>query len=234
MNGKFALFAVVLLISTAGCNMNSHAGPTQTSREEIDAGTAKSVRAEIHMGAGDLRLESGGGKLLTADFRCSESLGLPIVQYGVTDATGRLTVKSPKEGSSAGNTVNNWTLRIGSQLPLDATVDVGAGKANLDLSKLSLRSLEIHMGAGELQLNLAGKYTQDVPVKISSGVGEARIRLPKDIGAVVSAISGIGQVSANGLTQRDGKYYNSAYVEGKPAVRLDMSGGVGQVTLSVE
>ena len=89
------------------------------------------------------------------------------------------------------------------------------------------------MGAGEMVLNVAGKYTRDVTVQVNGGVGEAKIRLPADMGAVVNATAGIGSVSAKGLTKRDGKYYNEAYVEGKPAIRLDVQGGIGDVVLSV-
>jgi hypothetical protein len=90
------------------------------------------------------------------------------------------------------------------------------------------------MGAGELVLNLAGRYTKDVAVRVSSGVGESRIRLPESMGVVVDAKAGIGGINAKGLTQRYGKYYNDAYTEGKAAVRVDVRGGVGEVTLSVE
>jgi hypothetical protein len=93
--------------------------------------------------------------------------------------------------------------------------------------------MEVNMGAGEMELNVAGKYTRDVTVQVNGGVGEARIRLPSAMGAVVNATAGIGSVSAKGLTKRDGKYYNDAYVEGKPAVRLDVQGGIGEIVLSV-
>ena len=89
------------------------------------------------------------------------------------------------------------------------------------------------MGAGEMVLNVAGKYTRDVTVQVNGGVGEARIKLPKDMGAVVEATGGIGSISTNGLTRRDGKYYNDAYSEGKPAVRMEVHGGVGDVIFSV-
>ena len=94
--------------------------------------------------------------------------------------------------------------------------------------------MEVQIGAGELLLNLAGRYTKDVTVQVNGGVGEARIRLPKSVGAIVDAKGGIGSISAQGLTQRDGKYYNDAYADGKPAVRMEVRGGVGEIKLSVE
>jgi len=118
-------------------------------------------------------------------------------------------------------------------VPLKMNVTLGAGESNLDMSQLPLQSLEVNMGAGEMILNVAGKYTKDVAVEVNGGVGEAQIRLPKDVGAEVTATGGIGEISTKGLTQRNGKYYNDAYAEGKPAVRMNVQGGIGSITFRV-
>ena len=133
-----------------------------------------------------------------------------------------------------GKTVNTWDLQMDSNMPLDMTVALGAGESTLDMSQLQVRSVDVNMGAGEMTLNMAGPYKRDVTVQVNGGVGEARIRLPKDIGAEVKATGGIGSIDTKGLTKRDGKYYNDAYSEGKPAVRMEVQGGIGNITLSVE
>jgi hypothetical protein len=229
------LAGLLFLLWGTGCGiLNSDAGPEQTAREEVDAGNAETVQAEIHMGGGELHLLGGGTKLMTGSFRYSERVGRPIVRYDLTGSRGRLTVDSPKNSSSVGKMVNEWTLRMGSGALLEMNVTLGGGMADLDMSKLPLRAMEVKMGAGELLLNVAGRYAKDVTVTVSGGAGEARIRLPKDMGAVVDAHVGIGGIDTKGLTKRDGKYYNDAYAEGKPAVRVEVQGGVGDITLSVE
>jgi N-terminal domain of toast_rack, DUF2154 len=231
---KYALGSVAFMLLATGCNMNVDSGPTQTATDQIDVGKAEAVTAEIHMSAGTLHIEGGGTALVSANYRYSERVGRPSVRYDVTGAHGQLTVESPKSGSTSGShTVNEWDLRMGSTAPLEMNVSMGAGESNLDMSQLPLRSMEVNMGAGEMVLNVAGKYTRDVTVQVNGGVGEARIRLPKDMGAVVVATGGLGSVSTNGLTKRDGKYYNDAYTEGKPAVRMEVHGGVGDVIFSV-
>ncbi len=166
-------------------------------------------------------------------FRYSEQVGRPNVRYDLTGSGGRLTVESPKK-TSLGHATNEWNLRMGGQTPLDMNVNLGGGTADLDLATLPLQNLEVSMGAGEMQLNLAGKYPKDVMVTVNGGAGETRIRLPKDMGAVVEATVGLGGVDTKGLTKRDGKYYNDAYAEGKPALRIKVHGGVGDITLSAE
>ncbi len=219
------------LLVAAGCNVVD-SGPTQSAVEKIDAGGAESVTADIHMGAGTLKIEGGAPNLMTGSFRYSEKVGHPVVRYDVTGDHGRLTVESP-HGSSSGKMVNEWGLLMGTELPLEMTVALGAGESTLDFSRLHLRSLDVNMGAGEMDLNVAGKYGRDVNVRVNGGVGEAKIRLPRDMGAEVEATGGIGSVSANGLTKRDGKYYNDAWSEGKPAIHMVVHGGVGDVVLSV-
>jgi hypothetical protein len=169
---------------------------------------------------------------MSGSFRYSERLGRPVVRYEVTGVNGRLTVEPAKESSSGGK-VNVWDLRMGSEVPLAMTVTLGAGESTLDMSRIALRSMEVDMGVGEMVLNVAGKYPRDVTVEVNGGVGEARIQLPSAMGAVVDATGGIGGITTNGLTKRDGKYYNDAYAEGKPAVRMEVHGGVGDIKLSV-
>jgi len=223
--------AVVALLTIVGCSVDS--GPTQTASEQVEVGKAEAVKAEITMGAGELNITGGGSRLLTGSFRYSEKVGRPSVKYEVTGTEGRLVVESPRNSTSSGKTVNQWELQMGSDAPLDLTVALGAGESKLDLSQLPVRSVEVNMGAGEMTLNMDGRYKRDVTVEVNGGVGEARIGLPKDVGAEVEATGGIGEISTKGLTKRDGKYYNDAYAEGKPTVRMKVQGGIGNIILSV-
>ncbi len=227
-----AIAAIAVFLTTTACIMED-AGPTQTATDAIDLGKAETVHTEIHMGAGTLKLEGGAASLMTGSYRFSEKIGRPVARYDVTGASGRLTLNSPKGSSSKGNNVNEWDVRMSSEVPMDVTVALGAGESTLDASHIMLRSLEVDMGAGEMSLNVAGKYTKDVSMQVNGGVGEAKIRLPKDFGAVIEATAGIGSVNANGLTKRDGKYYNDAYAEDKPAIHMNVRGGVGDVTFTV-
>ena len=90
------------------------------------------------------------------------------------------------------------------------------------------------MGVGKMTLNMAGKYKRDVTAHVNGVVGEAKIRLPKDIGVEVKATGRLGNIDAKGLTKRDGRYYNDAYADDKPAIRMEVQGGIGNISLSVE
>jgi hypothetical protein len=226
------IFLAAVAVFTTGCAVDP--GPTLTAADKIETGKADSVRAEIRMNAGELRVEGGASSLLDANFRYSERAGRPAVHYSIVGAHGLLTVESPHEGPTMAKMTNDWTLRLASEVPLDLSVRLGAGESHLNVSRLALRSAEVDMGAGEMTLNMAGRYSRDVNVRINGGVGEAHIRLPRETGAVVEATGGIGDIEAHDLTQRgDGRYYNAAYAEEKPAVHMTVRGGVGNIVLNV-
>lgn len=233
-NRKLLLAVCAVLFTAGACSsVGGDPGPTQTASEDIELGNATAARAEIHMKAGELRIEGGASNLMSASFRYSERVGRPDVHYEIAGGTGTLRVESPHDSYSGGHAVNEWKLRMGAEAPVDMTVGLGAGDSDLDLSHLQMRSLEVNMGAGEMTLNMSGKYPRDVTARVNGGVGTAKIRLPKETGVVVDATGGIGSIDTHGLTKRDGKYYNDAYADDKPALRMTVRGGVGDVTLSV-
>lgn len=232
MNRRAMCAAVGSFAVLGGCAFNIDPGPTLTETKEVDAGKVEAIRTEIKMGAGELRIEGGAAKLLEANFRYSENLGRPEVRYDNTGFRGQLSIESPKRTTS-GNVTNEWNLRMGPKAPIDIILHLGAGDSRMDLSTFPLRSVEVHMGAGRIELNLAGKYTRDVEVNVKGGVGQAIIKLPKEFGVKANAKGGIGSVRTTGLTHKGDDYFNDAYAEGKPAIRLDVKGGVGDIELRV-
>lgn len=227
------LWIALASLAMTGCvEFDRDPGPIRTHEQTLEAGKADNLRAEIRMGVGKLRVEGGGKSALEASFRYSENLGKPEVRYEQTGFRGRIVVESPHK-KVLGDAENEWRLRFGDKLPIDFDVKLGVGESEIDLSALPVRNLEIRMGAGELDLNLNGAYKRDVEVNVHGGVGEARIRLPKDIGVIVDAAGGIGEIATKGLRQREGKYVNAAYDSAKPAIRMKVRGGVGQIKLVV-
>ena len=228
-----ALAAAVALALPGCVVVDTDPGPTETYTQDIDVGAAETARVDIQMGTGDLSIESGGGKKLVAStFRYAARLGRPDIHYEVRQSEGRLTIEPPRNRFSTGHSSNEWQLRFGDSVPLEFNVQVGAGKSEIDLSHLPVRLIDIQMGAGKLDLNLAGRYRQDVIVSVQGGVGQAAITLPRDFGAIADVKGGIGAIQPGTLERRNGRFVNRAYEEGKPALRLTVRGGIGEVRLS--
>jgi hypothetical protein len=226
-----AIALAVFLFAASGCVILEDSGPVETASRQVDSGSVEAVRADIRMSAGELNIRGGGGRLLDASFRYSRRLGKPEVSYDATGFRGRLTVESPKNAVTTGNITNEWSLTFGDKTPLDLNIHMGAGEGKLDLSSLPLRNLEAKVGAGEFNVNLAGNYTRDVSVQIHGGVGSAKIKLPGRMSVMVDAKGGIGSINAHGLVKKGDRYYSENYDESKPTIRLEVRGGIGEITL---
>ncbi len=233
MNGRLLPLPALLVLGAAasGCHISvdmDDNAPVKTATRTVERGSAEYVRAEVHMGAGELEVKGGAAKLLDAEFRSAHQ---PEVIYEAKGARGALEIRGPKKGSWSSQGENKWKLRFDNQTPIDLVVHLGAGETDLDLSSLALRSLEVHMGVGELKLNLDGDYKRDVDVEVHGGVGRAEIRLPRKIGARVDAKGGLGSLNAKGLTMSDGSYVNAALEKSTRQVRCKVRGGIGEILL---
>jgi hypothetical protein len=234
MVGRIAFVLLGVLLLTR-CGSNAKVGALQTESQSVELGDAKSVRVEINMGAGDLEVTGGAEKLLEADFAYNVARLKPEVNY--TDGT--LVVRQPHvEGMPAlrsiGGFRNKWGLRLYDEVPMDLSVDVGAGVSDLRLADLSLTGLDANLGAGMYTIDLSGDWTRDLNTTIDAGAATVTVLLPKDIGARVQVESGPHTVAAAGLTKDGDAYTNAAYGVSDVTLQVDLEVGVGQINLAVE
>ncbi len=200
----------------------------------VAAQSAKTVHAEIELGAGDLELSGGAANLMEADCYYTRPGDKPEVNYSVSGDNGELDIRQPGHDHvtfGGGGQRNEWNLRFGNQVPLDLEVKMGAGTGRLQLSGVPLTHLRVEGGAGTLYVDLSGDWKQSLDGRISGGVGTVTVRLPSSVGVRVHAGGGLGAVNAPGF-QRDGEaYVNSAYGKSPVTLTLDISGGIGTINL---
>jgi hypothetical protein len=226
------LIAAMLL---ASCGSQARVGALQTESQSVELGDAQSVRVEINFGAGDLKLTAGAEKLLEADFAYNVAKLKPVVEY--TDGT--LVVRQPDISGlpdlrDITDYRNEWGLRLYDKVPMDLSVDMGAGTSDLQLAGLSLTRLDVSLGAGEYTLDLSGDWARDLDVTIDAGAADINVRLPRDVGARVKVESGPHTIEATGLTQDGDVYTNAAYGLSDVTLRVDLEAGIGQINLVVE
>jgi N-terminal domain of toast_rack, DUF2154 len=218
------LGAVVCL---TGCVVQT-AGPPEHDFKVIERDSAESLNANIHMGAGNLRIGSGTEKLVRADFDYNVADWKPEVRY----SAGSLTISQPSSHTAhIGNSRYDWDLRFNREVPLDLHVEFGAGEAHLDLGSLALRRVDVQMGVGTINMDLRGQVKHDYDVRIQGGVGEATVYLPSDVGVYAEASGGIGEIKAQGLQHEGSHYYNEAYQKAQYTIHLNVQGGVGSIRL---
>jgi hypothetical protein len=230
------LLLAVALLAIGGCEMVvDHGGATVHETQSVDLDKSEMARVEIKMGAGELEVTGGSSKLMDADFTYNVASWKPIVKYTSSGFRGQLTVDQPHGVHAGGSHMTyQWNLRLNNDLPLDVVTHLGAGTARMNLGGVSLRSLEVNMGVGELRLDLTGKPQRDYNVKINGGVGQATVFLPNNVGIVATAHGGIGDINVRGLDKRNGTWINSAHENAPVTIHIDVSGGIGQIQLIAE
>jgi hypothetical protein len=204
----------------------------ELDHRKIELGKARSVRAEVHIGAGELLLSGGAKPLLEADFIYNVSQWKPEVSYEVQGEEGKLRVRQPSvQGIPRGGSKYEWNLSFNNHVPLDLRVELGAGKSTLLLGELSLTNLEVETGVGETTIDLNGEWKQDLVAKIEGGIGQLNVHLPSDTAIAVEAEKGIGTVKVDGLRQDGKRYVNDAFGKTTPTLRIHIEAGIGEIRL---
>ena len=234
---KPALLAATaaLALVSAGCMVvtdNSHTAERESRTVELKG--ERSVQVNVEMGAGELKMRGGATPLMDADFRYSRAEWKPELKYEVTGERGTLVVRQHGNHTVGSNNKNEWELRLNDDVPMDLTVNLGAGQGILDLGNVSLHSLDVEMGVGELKLNLTGHPRNNVDVRVNGGVGEATVRLPRRARLEVEAHGGIGEITTSGLTKRDGLWVNEPSGETDVTMHVSVNGGIGGMHLICE
>jgi len=232
---------MVLLVAAAAVALfvvacqTQEVGALQRESQAVDLENAQSVRADLRMGAGELKVTGGADALMEGDFSYNVAAWKPEVNYDVSGDTGELSVE---QGSGEGVPVgggarNEWDLRLNDEVPTDLVVEMGAGESDLDLDSLSLTGLTLQMGAGKTTVDLTGDYARSFDASIEGGVGEATVLLPSEVGTRASAEGGLGKINADGLRREGQAYVNDAYGDSEVTLSVDVQGGVGQINLEV-
>ena len=133
-----------------------------------------------------------------------------------------------------GNSQNEWNVRFSREIPLELRIDMGAGQGNLHFRDIPVTRLDLNLGAGQVDVDLTGDRKADLVADIEGGVGQANIRLPKNIGVIAHASGGIGNIEAHGLKNVGDEYTNTAYGKSPVTIHLKVEGGIGEIVLTEE
>jgi len=235
--GVLAFVVVLVLLIWHGHGYARGRGFTSQeshTSQTVELPGAKSARATLEMGAGQLNISSDSAHSVDADFRFSGNYEEPRVDYHVSDGVGQITISQESHTVHFGNSRNEWNLRFNKSLPLELRVEMGAGQGNLDFRDVPLTRLDLHLGAGQVDVDLTGERKADLIADIEGGVGQANIRLPKKIGVIAQASGGIGSIRTYGFREEDGSYKNEAYGKSPTTIHLKVTGGIGEIVLNQE
>ncbi len=206
-------------------------GPLRDDPVSVDLAGAERANVELDIGAGELTVGAGAQKLLEGTFEYNVAEWRPKVRTSTSGSHATVTIQQPEHVRLGGNQHYSWDLKLNDKVLIDLALNCGAGQAKLHLGDLNLRSVNVHIGVGQVDLDLQGQPTRDYEVNISGGVGEARVHLPAGVGIRAEAHGGIGSIDVSGLEKHGDHYENSLYDNAKVNVRLKVDGGIGQIRI---
>ena len=238
MKTKHLLINVVLLAALllASCSSDDvRVGELRTESKSVELGDAKPVNVEINLGAGDLVVTGGAKKLLEADFTYNVAKLKPEVEF--TDGT--LVVQHPdvrgyRTLQDIKDFRNEWDLRLNNDVPMNLSLDMGAGTSDLQLAGLSLTDLDILLGAGKSTVDLSGGWNRDLDVTINTGAANITVLLPREVGVRVVVEAGVSKINASDLSKDGNAYTNAAFGASGVTVQVTIKAGIGQINLEVE
>jgi hypothetical protein len=236
------LAAIALSLTVGG----GIAAAAEETTETVALGGATRAAVELDMDFGDLAVRAGAagsGNLMEAQFAFDEDDWRPSIEYGVAGDEGQLKVGQPGDAGDFGlgdldnlieNDGNSWDVALSPEVPVDLTVDLDTGSAELDLDGLNLTGLDLDMEAGELRVDLSGVApTQDVEATIEVEAGDIEVIVPEGVGVRIDAEAGAGDVDADGFERDGDAYVNAAYGESPVTIRLEVDAAIGEVDLKV-
>lgn len=235
------LIAVILLMLLLGLGVwrtgrrnSTVIGNEKHDTKSVDLQGATAVTANLNFPAGQLDIDGGSSHLVDADFTYNDAGAAPQFDYNVSSGHGQLNVNENNDRVHFGTHDARWDLHFNNNVPLDLTLQMGAGESNLRMADLNLTHLEVHMGVGQMLLDLTGQRKQNLSADIHGGVGQARIQLPRDVGVRAHATGGIGGIDAHGFTKEGDDYVNAAYGKTPASIDLSVEGGIGEIDLEQE
>ena len=203
----------------------------------LDAGT-DAVHVDLMMALGDLSLSGSAiDNLLSADFAYNVAKWQPevthtgnklsITQGGLDDNTGG-SFNEIKE------TRNEWQLQLNSGVPVDLTLEMGAGNLELDLTDIMLQAATLQIGAAKTDIDLNRNWEHDLTIALKMGVGDMALHLPASMSVQVNIDGALTKVTAVNFTEDGDTYTNAAFNSAEPTLTINLESGIGNITLDLD
>lgn len=236
--GSLVVVVVTLLLFAGGVWYLSAQSPggalTPTAiTQPVDKADQGDIRIDVGLGKLELGATTSPDILLegTIELRPGERL-----QESRTEEDGKVIYSLSTVGTSRIPMLGSasqplWDLRLNDEIPLKLDVNAGMGTADLKLARLNLIRLDVNAGVGDVTVTLPrhGRFS----ARIDGGVGRLTVLIPATMAARVEADTGIGGIQVdNAFTESEDNVYTTRnYGQIDDQVDVEISGGVGQITV---
>ncbi len=153
MKKKILLALLILALSSLACNITIQTpqiktGPeTTTTIDESYPDTGDTPELVLKMGAGTLHISDGGSSMVEGEIKTNIANWQPSVDI----ADEKITISQGNNDQSftipSGNLINDWNLKLGTENPLELSIDAGAYESDIQIGDIQLEKLSIDDGA---------------------------------------------------------------------------------------
>ena len=230
----FALIAGVLWLSVAqGGTFLSVAAITDPINQPL--GDIESATIDLNIGVATANVTALGtdtADLMKGTFRHSSTL--PAVKmYDVVGTEGRLALRESgvSPGIPFGPSDARWDIALNPNVPIALRINGGVGRADLDLTALTITALNVDAGVGTVYV--AAPKSGSMTMRLNGGVGNLRVTIAEGVAARVRVNKGIGSMRVDEMRfPKSGNVYQSADFATAPnKIDIQVDGGVGNVEI---
>ena len=226
----------VILFAASGCN-TVVGGEVKEESISIKKDKARELDVELNLSVGELTLSKGAEDWVEGSIKYGKKKLKPEVIYNRKGNKGEVIIKQKNLNSfNNSNVKNEWNLELTDNVPMNLSVDSGVSSTELDLQGLMLEKLDINAGVGDLHVDLGGDaWENSFETNITTGVGEATVILPSEVGVKIKSEKGLGTSNVVGfISQGEGVYVNEAYEEADVILTVNTEMGVGDITFKLD
>ena len=226
----------VILFAASGCN-TVVSGEVKEESILIKKDKARELDVELNLSVGELTLSKGAEDWVEGSIKYGKKKLKPEVIYNRKGNKGEVIIKQKSLNSfNNSNIKNEWNLELTDNVPMNLSVDSGVSSTELDLQGLMLEKLDIDAGVGDLHVDLGGDaWENSFETNITTGVGEATVILPSEVGVKIKSEKGLGTSNVVGfISQGEGVYVNEAYEDADVILTVNTEIGVGDITFKLD
>ncbi|MFN8254417.1 MAG: toast rack family protein [Bacteroidales bacterium] len=209
-------------------------GDTYKDVTIIKAAGAKKAEVNLKIGAAHVRLSAGSGELLTAGFKYSNEEWKPEISYDVNENTGYLELKQPENQhyNIDNGDKYSWNLKFTDKLPLDFNIELGAGLSEINLDNLIIDRFSMDIGVGKAEIDLGSNWKRNAEIHLNGGIGLSIIHIPQNVGVSIEISKGLGDVEVRNLKKTgNNKYENDAFSGAGPKIKVYIKTGIGKIEI---
>lgn len=184
----------------------------------VPRGAATDLNLTVDYGAGEFTLASGGSDLVAVS-STYEDVSRTVNELGGTTSV-KLSSDTVRFGFDARDRA--WNVKLPNDVRTAMTLNLGAGKFDVDLSSLAVTRATINGGASDMTLRLPVPKG-DVHVTISAGASNLKIYVPQNVAY---------RISYTGVMQSiDGPTQSANYDSAADRVTIKLSAAASSVSI---